>query len=114
MRSTVIVLFAAVFFWATDAASVFFTGIDLIKRQNPSALASSVVPPTLPPPITLPDPVQAVTPAEVDTPAVPNTALVSSLSTGDAFSCGKKVQSEKPSDPANEFLRCFIPGGISK
>lgn len=27
---------------------------------------------------------------------------------GDATACGKKVQSEKPSDPAGEFLKCYM------
>lgn len=28
---------------------------------------------------------------------------------GDATGCGKKIQSEKPSDPAGEFLKCYMP-----
>lgn len=52
------------------------------------------------------DPVVPQVPA--DSNVVADTYQEDIIQKGDATACGKKVQSEKPSDPAGEFLKCYM------
>lgn len=59
-------------------------------------------------------------PLVVDKPPIEDTATPDTSAQGtseefikgDATACGKKIQSEKPSDPAGEFLKCYMSGGL--
>lgn len=94
-------VFVSAWLMLSEAAVINATSGRLVKRQDPAivALPSGAI--EVPPPVDQPptlDPSAQTTGEDVIN--------------GDATACGKKVQSEKPSDPAGEFLKCYMSGGL--